>query len=1409
MHYSRSQEQERAFSVMSDHNRDKNLTFPRSNLPRKGLVRYNSAFRRRKLGKEHQPFKELRSIEKRVSKPLSSLSSQWDSKLNDNSSEALTWAQSFINRGKNLLKLMNEDELRFEKSLEEQRKRSQVREKYVDLLLRQPDEFKSASIESSNSRDESERYGTDTSFKNYEDTLNDSLAFTERANSSTASRSSDQYGEHSDLEGPAPGPEDGAASDSQNDAGIAEGDDVIIMLSDEESERSSSSVPVSSQNHDLSKLERPATSSDEGSDDLENSSKSFDEMHDSSEVDITLSSSSGEENPDQVENVNGDGDESVIDEDESEDEDEVEDENENENENENEEEVGVEDRRDEEDEENDEIKIGNDIANKTGESLNPVFTGSSIQVEDVEVGDEDTDQDEYGQEKGFEVDIEEDLGVVGDEGDDRDTGNDQEEHHTFDSDGRDDHEVTIVRGILSAEDEANESYSYEDIACRAMDQIDRNQAVNAEPSPSIIENNGIGSNGNYGLRDISDPGHAPQKSEATSSTPGNLVDSKRDEMAVKHILKSLDDEKMSLHEEQGVDSTVMISEDDEVSEGLNTKHKEQNEMLNTVFAEDSFHLHSIDQGEISSFINDSAYFSCNPENLVAKEESSVTKQEQKPVSHTFESKALKAREHALVYFDSYYSSSDEKESVSKMEKDAIDEYVSPFETDPFQREEPELEIQNLQKVMAVFETGPSHQTKNVANSNSSITQEVTQEADKNLAKECLPHMALDDNQSDAGEIGKAKVCPEKVNINEALNISNSSNFGRNNNDNVNDVDDSGKKTFTSKDPKNSRIEKKLQAPASVSECFEGPNLISSPVSASDKLYITQEGDTQLQSPDPVSIKSAKVLEERLEAVNSRQYFEQSASPCNDKEIEEYVTSFLGSDFAQGEQIPEKEKDAASASSENLCVEEMDNYREASVCGAIITEPVVSCPESDEEQPTFFSAIANITQDYDDGNVEVVLQQTSSTDRLLASSACPGFSQKNGDLAGEGVESKTAGEASQGFDSPVKRLYSESFAETLSNNRKKRRYSFFRFFNKKGFKDKRLYWEHRFLPHIGDKWKSLNFVPRLSFWETPYETRANIISKPHDLYSTAKSTLLSVAAKAKDRAASNIRYSSRRLEVPDFVFDADISTDTSSEQSALESEQSGLGIGHFENISSDWQDSEESDDTEHPDSSFRSANNESEISVSDNTPSSLLEISSASNSDTEEGGRAGKPAIGDEKVHIDRGIENDNSFENEKRRKEENLKSSVSLTGSAVSSSSSALGSSTVSSQSPDSASSADIDSVTQTFDIAATPGSFPFKKDSLDKLLKDLFSKAGAKNINTTYEGSTRNQSRPEFTQSNFTLSATTDSFSSLSETDISCTTSSSDDEVEDAIPMNKTLYSLSRRKLRSRLSRKGRKSRI
>lgn len=1402
---------------MNNHNRSDNNNYSRPRSSRRSLVRYNSALRRREAGKGHQPFKELRSIEKRVCKPLSSSSTHWDSKHNESSSETLSWAQSFINRGRNLLKSMNEEELKFEKSIEEQRKRSQVREKYVNSLLKESDEAKSASPEPSNSRDESERYGTDTSFKNYEDTLNNSLAFTDKANSSAVSSLSSQFRESSGSALSASQPDDGIASERQNDARITEDDNVVIMLSDEESEYSDPSSAGSRQYDGPEDAEDAVQYPKEARNDLEDDNNSFGGTQGSSGVEVTVDLTSEEENLDQDENVSGYEDENEIEdegENQDQDQDQDEDEDENENEEEEEEKEKKEDGGEDDDEEVDELEIeevtGNETENENGEFSDPKSTGGSMQAERIETEDADMVQDEYEERNQYRTNDENDFKNTDS---DFDTDNDQERHQSSDFGDQDNHEIPVSSATLPEDDEVNEAYSYEDIACRAINQVGRKQEAEAESSLSIGVSNGLGSHSYHELEDISDPNCAPQNDQVRSSASRENADSKPGAIADEYVLENLDGEKARLHEDQGVDSTVMISDDENISESLHLEQEGKNGTSNADFVEHPFHLRTTDAGEQSSFINDSAYFSCNTENFDIKATDILKGQNQKPDNYGSESNTPKSGRYALVYLDSYYNSSDENESASKINETAIEEYISPFDTDPFQRDEPEIEIQSLKKVMTALEVVPSSQVIMASNGSPSVAQEMAQEAGENSVGPCVVQASTDNKETDVQGFREAEMHLDNINISEISNIRDNDS-AKNDNDNENDLNESSKGMPASNEPRNSCIEETLKAPEPVSDLKEADEILS-PVGASDKVRAVFEGDAPLQSPSPVFIKSAKVLEERFEAIDSRQFREQGASPGDEKELEEYVTSFLEDPSEQEKSTAEKEKHVVSEFHESFLVEEMDNYREASVCGAIVTEPVVSCPESDEEQPTFFSAIANLTQEEEYSSVEVTIQQSSGSDRHLASSASSDSLQKASSFVEESTESETSTGSPQSFDSPFKRRYSESFTDTPQNDRNKRtKFSFTDFFKGGALENRGSQRKQRLLPNFGDQWKTLNFVPRLSLWRAHDGGKANILSKPHDLYTNVKSSLLGVAAKAKDRAASNIRHNIRRLEVPDIVYDADISTDTDSQQSNPESEQTGSGNAK-ERESYDWGDSEELRGPELSDSGPQNVVDESEIFISANAPVSFLNLSPASSSDSEYEHYVGKTTTCGHKTDTNAGLVVSGSLGSDDNKKEEKVEDSASLIGWMASGSSSVSGNPASSSQSSDSTSAGDVYSATRLPGKATTSGGPPSNNSNLRKSPDDIFSTASVENIAPTFGDFSRMDSRPEFTISNSSPSADTDSLSSYSGTDTESTISSSDDsddeddEEEKSAKLNKAFYSLSRRKLRSRLSRKGRQSRI
>ncbi|CEP60196.1 Esc1p LALA0_S01e05182g [Lachancea lanzarotensis] len=236
-------------------------------LPKKRFVRYNSVLRRR------GPLNDDRLLEKRVSKPNKEKSGSPDSL------EALQWAQKFISRGRSLLKTVSNEDKQFQRELEQNKIRTKAHEKCISGLLQ--DVVETEDIDAVGNGDrfaDSQHYGTDTSFKNYDETMNASLAFTDlatpnnytgepfevRDNNQVFGESHEGESEEDDEED-----DDGEGEEEEenyqtyrsgshsNQASDSDDDDVIEILSTEESadERPLSSATQLHEDRDQSSSE--------------------------------------------------------------------------------------------------------------------------------------------------------------------------------------------------------------------------------------------------------------------------------------------------------------------------------------------------------------------------------------------------------------------------------------------------------------------------------------------------------------------------------------------------------------------------------------------------------------------------------------------------------------------------------------------------------------------------------------------------------------------------------------------------------------------------------------------------------------------------------------------------------------------------------------------------------------------------------------------------------------------------------------------------------------------------------------------------------------------------------------------------------------------------------------------------
>lgn len=196
-------------------------------IPRRNLKRFRSPFDGRDATSQpKQRYRVTKSTVKGETTTVSTLISKRHitASIHEDSKETLNWVQSLVGRGKSLLNSVKASEVAFEKGLDDERRMEQLKTEYIEELLNENTDLRSVEcgIDSpENSGEQDDRYGTDTSYKNYEDTINDSFVVSEDEHWHQKSMS--EKGEDSDVG-------EDIFSQSQDE------EDVVIVLSDEDEE---------------------------------------------------------------------------------------------------------------------------------------------------------------------------------------------------------------------------------------------------------------------------------------------------------------------------------------------------------------------------------------------------------------------------------------------------------------------------------------------------------------------------------------------------------------------------------------------------------------------------------------------------------------------------------------------------------------------------------------------------------------------------------------------------------------------------------------------------------------------------------------------------------------------------------------------------------------------------------------------------------------------------------------------------------------------------------------------------------------------------------------------------------------------------------------------------------------------
>lgn len=138
--------------------------------PKRNWKRFESVVQQRHKGKRHIVHRSRRT-EYKVYKPVETGKTLRNENTSNESSKVLGWLESMIKRGRSVLSSLNEDEKAFDLELEEEARQSLAHERLVESVLKED-------LEAPVTTSAGNGYGTDTSFKNFNSTLHNSLADT-------------------------------------------------------------------------------------------------------------------------------------------------------------------------------------------------------------------------------------------------------------------------------------------------------------------------------------------------------------------------------------------------------------------------------------------------------------------------------------------------------------------------------------------------------------------------------------------------------------------------------------------------------------------------------------------------------------------------------------------------------------------------------------------------------------------------------------------------------------------------------------------------------------------------------------------------------------------------------------------------------------------------------------------------------------------------------------------------------------------------------------------------------------------------------------------------------------------------------------------------------------------------------
>lgn len=138
--------------------------------PKRNWKRFESVVQQRHKGKRNIVHRSRRT-EYKVYKPVETEKTVRNENTSNESSKLLGWLESMIKRGRSVLSSLNEDEKAFDLELQEEARQSLAHEKLVESVLNED-------LEAPVTTSAGNGYGTDTSFKNFNSTLHNSLADT-------------------------------------------------------------------------------------------------------------------------------------------------------------------------------------------------------------------------------------------------------------------------------------------------------------------------------------------------------------------------------------------------------------------------------------------------------------------------------------------------------------------------------------------------------------------------------------------------------------------------------------------------------------------------------------------------------------------------------------------------------------------------------------------------------------------------------------------------------------------------------------------------------------------------------------------------------------------------------------------------------------------------------------------------------------------------------------------------------------------------------------------------------------------------------------------------------------------------------------------------------------------------------